>query len=730
MPYIQKYTVVLNLPEKFKPLLEIAYNLWWTWNPESHTLFQRIDPEIWDKTHHNPIKTINSIGQDKLDKLLEDDVFISHMLRTQEALNRYINSKTWFSHLDKKLENKIAYFSMEYGLHECLPIYSGGLGILAGEHLKSASDLGIPLAGVGLAYRFGHARQKIDYNGWQQDYYISNDFYNMPMMLKTDSEGHPLILTVDFPDRKVYFQIWEVKAGRIPLYLLDTDIEKNTPEDRKITYYIYGGNYQTRIEQEILLGIGGIKALKVLGRYPHVCHLNEGHSAFLTLERIKDYMTENNLSYDEAKQLVSISNIFTTHTPVPAGIDQFPPEIVKKYLENFSKTLGIPIDDILNLGKQNPQDKNCPFSSAILAFKLSAYSNGVSKLHGKVSKKMWQNLWPNIPSEEVPIDYITNGIHIQSWYSEELARLFNHYLGTKWVDNPVDQTVWQRIDKIPDSELWRAHERMKERLISFTRNKLKEQLIRRGVHKSEIQEADEVLDPEVLTIGFSRRFATYKRAVLILKDIERLKRILNDKSRPVQLIFSGKSHPQDNPGKEYIQHIIRTANDPDLRRKIVFIEDYDIEIARNLVQGVDIWLNTPRRPLEASGTSGMKAAANGALNLSILDGWWDEGYNGRNGWAIGHGEEYNDPEYQDVLDSINLYNLLEDEIVPLFYNRRVDGIPSEWIDMMKASMSSICPYFNTNRMVSEYTERFYIACMLQWNILASNNYKETKDIEK
>ena len=729
MPYIQKYTVVLKLPEKLKPLLDIAYNLWWTWNPEVHALFQRIDPEIWDRTHHNPIKTINSIGQEKLDKLIKDDVFISHMHRIHESLNRYLNSKTWFDNLDiKNKNNKIAYFSLEYGLHECLPIYSGGLGLLAGEHLKSASDLGIPLTGVGLAYRFGHARQRIDYNGWQQDYYTFNDFYNMPIIQKTNSKGQPIIISIDLPKRKVYAQVWEVKIGRISIYLLDTDIENNNIEDRKITYYIYGGNQETRIQQEILLGIGGIKALKAIDCYPNVCHLNEGHSAFLTLERIKNYMTDNNLSFEEAKQLVSISNIFTTHTPVHAGIDQFPIDIIKKYIDCYTNELGISTEELLNLGRQNPKDANSSFSPAVLALKLSAYSNAVSKLHGKVSRKMWQNLWPNVPTEDVPIDHITNGIHIQSWHSDELARLFNHYLGPKWIENPVDQTVWQRIDKIPNSELYRAHERMKERLVAHARTRLKEQLIKRGSHKSLIQEADEVLDPEALTIGFSRRFATYKRSILILKDLERLKRILNDKNRPVQIIFSGKAHPHDNPGKEYIQQIIKTSNDPDLRKKIIFLEDYDIATARMLVQGVDIWLNTPRRPLEASGTSGMKAAANGVLNFSILDGWWDEGYNGQNGWPIGHGEEYNDPEYQDIIDSLTLYNTLEDDIVPLFYNRRADGIPTEWIDMMKSSMKSICPYFNTNRMVAEYAERFYIPCLLQWNILTSNNFKEIKDM--
>ncbi|HOE21381.1 MAG TPA: alpha-glucan family phosphorylase, partial [Spirochaetota bacterium] len=526
--------------------------------------------------------------------------------------------------------------------------------------MKSASELGLPFYAVGLLYRLGYFHQYLNIDGWQQERYPETDFHNLPLQLIL-KDDKPLVVEVEYHGRIVSAQVWECNIGRVKLYLLDTNITQNNLEDRTITDQLYGGDVEMRIKQEMLLGIGGYRLLKALGKNISVYHMNEGHSAFLSIERIHDTMHTHKLNFYEAVEYVNASTVFTTHTPVPAGNDRFVPELIDKYLSHYFQKLSISRDEFLALGRENPHDKIETFCMTVLAIKTAAHCNGVSKLHGSVSRRMWKNIWPGMPVNEIPIHHVTNGVQILSWTSDEMMRLLNRYLGPRWIDNPVDKTIWKSIDTIPDSELWRCRERLRERVVAFARKKLKEQLIARGAPRAEIEKADSVLDSEALTIGFARRFATYKRATLILKDMQRLERILLNKEKPVQIIFSGKAHPRDNMGKELIKRIIHLGRDERFRSKIVFLEDYDINIARYLVQGVDVWLNTPIRPQEASGTSGMKVVPNGALNISILDGWWPEAFNGNNGWAIGKGEEYQDPDYQDEVESLSLYNILEQE---------------------------------------------------------------------
>ncbi len=728
MRNIFKYTVVPSLPDRLQPLLEIAYNLWWSWNPEAIELFRRVDTELWDEVRHNPVLLLGNIAPERLRAISDDEVFLSHMDRAHAALQRYMDYKTWYDRIHGSSSGRIGYFSLEFGLHESLPLYSGGLGILAGDHMKSASELGIPLVGVGLCYRHGYFRQFLNRDGWQKEIYEENDFYNMPISLSRREDGTPHEIEVPFPEGPVRAQIWRINVGRTHLFMLDTNLDSNTPEGREITAQLYGGDQETRIRQEVLLGVGGFRALTELGLAPTVCHMNEGHSAFLALERIRVLMKNDGLPFDEARVLVTASNIFTTHTPVPAGNDVFPAEMITRYFSWFCKEVDITTEALLNLGRQRPGDAAEPFSMPVLALRLSAHANGVSELHGEVSRKMWHGIWPEIHLDEIPIIHITNGIHTRSWLSSEISRLYDRYLGPQWHIDPENNEVWKRVANIPDSELWRSHERLRERLIGFARRRLRGQLERRGVHRTWVLEAEEALDPEALTIGFARRFASYKRATLLLRDRERLARLIGDPDRPVQFIFAGKAHPRDNEGKEFIRQVIHQLQRDEFRRRFVFIEDYDIMVARYLVQGVDVWLNNPRRPLEASGTSGMKVPPNGGINLSVLDGWWCEGYDGTNGWAIGNGEEYEDHHYQDEVESQALYDLLEREVVPLFYKRGSDGLPREWIATMKSSMMTVCPEFNTNRMLEQYTDRFYEPSLLQWNWLTANNMTEVKQL--
>jgi starch phosphorylase len=722
------FTVRPSLPTELEPLRKLAGNLMWSWDHELIALFSRMDSDLWEDTLHNPVMMLGRMTQERLVELAADDSFVSQLRRAEQRLSDYMNRTAWYTRQYHKSCNDplVAYFSMEFGLTESLQIYSGGLGILAGDHLKSASDLGIPLIGVGLLYQKGYFHQYLNADGWQQENYPINDFYNLPLTLQRDQEGNPILVTVTYPGRNVYAQIWRVDVGRVQLYLLDTNIGVNSLEDQDIDDYLYGGDVELRLKQEILLGIGGMRALDTMGIHPTVYHMNEGHSAFLALERTRMLIKEHNLTFDQARELTKAGALFTTHTNVPAGIDRFPADLIGRYFGHYYGELGLGHDQFLALGRQNPNDPYEPFNMAILAFNMAAYANGVSKLHGVVARKMWQGVWPNVPPDEIPIGSITNGVHQASFISRDMASLFDRYLGPRWRETPGDARLWSRVDRIPSAELWNTHERRRERLVSFVRQRLHQQLTRRGASNAQLLAAEEVLNPEALTIGFARRFATYKRSTLLIHDPDRLIRILSSRDRPVQIIFAGKAHPNDNPGKELIRQLVHTARREELRPRLVFLEDYDMNIARYLVQGVDVWLNTPIRPREASGTSGIKASANGVLNLSILDGWWDEAYSPAIGWAIGRGEVYEDRNYQDHVEASALYDLLEKEVIPLFYDRGSDKLPRRWIDKMKESMKVICPMFNTHRMLREYTEKYYIPCCERFETLSREGMEPAK----
>ena len=729
---INKYMVSPSLPKELEPLLEITKNFWWCWNQKAVNLLRTIDIDNYDEKDHNPIRILGESSQECFYNMLHDDAVMMNLAEVYDEFKTYMNQETWYASLDdsQKTENeKIAYFSFEYGLHESLPNYSGGLGILSGDHLKSASDLGLPFIAVGLLYRKGYFRQYLNADGWQQEYDIENDFFNLALEKVLDSNGETMKVDVDLPGRKVYAQIWKANVGRIQLYYLDTNIEENSVEDRDITAQLYGGNLETRIQQEILLGIGGIKALKKLGIKPTIYHMNEGHSAFLSLERIRQLMIDDKLDRKTAREVVFSSNVFTTHTPVPAGNDVFPIEMMQKYFVDYIKQIDMSMEEFLKLGKIDPNNQKEDFCMTVLALNLSAENNGVSELHGHVSREMWKDIWKGVPAKELPIDSITNGIHTLSWISFDMQNLLDRYLGPRWRTKPLEYGIWERVQKIPDAELWRTHERRKERLIDFCRERLKAQIINRGFTKNEINHAEQILTPEALTIGFARRFATYKRGTLLFRDIERLKKIISNPHRPVQIIFAGKAHPHDNVGKELIKNIAEICRREEFIDHIVFLEDYDINVARYMVQGVDVWLNNPRRPLEASGTSGMKVPPNGGLNFSILDGWWDEAYDGQNGWAIGNREEYTDLEYQDEVESNALYNVLENEIIPLYYERGRDDIPRQWVTAMKWSMQTVCPQFSTNRMVADYFNKFYTNASRRYINMTNDDFKKSKELK-
>ena len=701
------------LPDRLKTLEDLAYNLRWAWDHETIALFRRLDRDLWETSEHNPVRMLGSISQERLAEAAQDEAFLAHLDRVKDDLKDYIAGHgAWYRRKFGAEERPfIAYFSMEFGVTECLPIYSGGLGILAGDHLKSASDLGVPLLGVGLLYQKGYFRQYLSAEGWQQERYPVNDFSNMPVRPFHGEGGKQVRVTVDLAGRTAVARVWRAQVGRVTLVLLDANLPENPPEIQDITDELYGGDMEMRIRQEILLGIGGLRALDLVGLRPRVYHMNEGHSAFVVLERIRILMKEQGLSFHEAMEVTAASTVFTTHTPVPAGIDVFPPDMMDRYFASYRDQVRISREAFLGLGRVRPGDPGEQFSMAVLATRSSDYVNGVSRLHAKVSRKMWKDIWPGIPVEEIPIAHVTNGVHPGTWISEDMRGLYDRYLGPRWYEEPGDTQVWKRGEQIPGEELWRTHERRRERLVAFARRRLAAQFKQRGAGRSEITQVDEVLDPEALTIGFARRFATYKRGTLLLRDPERLEKILNAPGRPVQIIYAGKAHPRDDEGKKLIRQLVQLAARPEFRRRIAFIEDYDVVVARYLVQGVDVWLNTPRRPLEASGTSGMKAAFNGALNLSILDGWWDEAYTPNTGWAIGMGEEYGDIEYQDRVEAGALYEILEREVVPLFYARGRDGLPRGWITLMKSAMGELCPMFNTNRMVSQYTLEAYVPAL-------------------
>jgi len=729
MAHIEKFHVVPYLPEKLKPLLKIANNLWWVWNFEAIELFRRLDVDLWREVEHNPIKLLGAVSQSQLDTAAESESFLAHMGRVETEMDRHLSLKSWYDeNIQGHEDASVAYFSAEFGIHECLTIYSGGLGVLAGDHLKSASELGIPLIGIGLLYRLGYFRQYLNMDGWQGERFPETDFYNIPIKPVLNEKGKDLVISVEFPGREVFAKLWEVTIGRITLILMDTNIDQNSLEDRSITDQLYGGDTEMRVKQEMMLGIGGVRALKAMEKKVTVYHMNEGHAAFLSIERMRDAIEHEGMNFAQALEFVSASNVFTTHTPVPAGNDRFDPELVHLYFSSFYKKLGLSQEEFLALGRENIEDKKESFCMTVLALKCAAGCNGVSRLHGEVSRNMWKGIWPTLPDHEVPIGHVTNGIQILSWTSDEMMRLFNRYLGPRWIENPTDDSIWKNIDDIPDSELWRTRDRSRERLVGFVRKKLKEQLLARGLPMKEAERSNSVFDPEALTIGFARRFATYKRATLILRDLNRLESLLRDKERPVQIIFAGKAHPRDNMGKELIKQVIHLSNDERFRDKIVFLEDYEINIARYMVQGVDVWLNNPIRPKEASGTSGMKVLPNGGLNISVPDGWWDEAYTADNGWAIGRGEEYEDHALQDEVESWHLYNILEKEVKPAFYNRGIDGLPREWLFKVRQSMQTLTPVFNTNRMVKDYTEKYYLNAHRNYKKFSENNFVVAKNI--
>lgn len=707
--------VMPKLPKVLSRLEELAYNLRFTWDHETISLFRRLDPELWEKTHHNPVLMLGLISQEKYEAIKADSAYMATLERVLADFDAYMQSKnTWYTSKygapTGKNKPLVAYFSMEFGLGESLPNYSGGLGVLSGDHMKSSSDLNIPLVGVGLLYQEGYFQQYLNADGWQQELYPINDFANMPLKLERDKQGNVIKVDVQLPGRKLYAQVWRVQVGRAPLFLLDTNIPENPREDdRSLTDRLYGGDKRTRIRQEIVLGVGGIRALEAMGLRPTVVHMNEGHSAFSALERIRLTMRENGLNFWQAKEIISASTVFTLHTPVPAGLERFGYDLIDEHFTEYMSELGLSRQQFHDLGRENMGTYDL-FSMSVMALKMSSGANGVAKLHGDVSREMWQWMYPNVPENDIPIESVTNGIHVETWISREMATLYDRYLDPAWRVEEWRNDIWQAVENIPDSELWRTHARRRERLVAYCRNKLKQQLIHRGASQHEIVAADEILNPDALTIGFARRFATYKRATLIFQDLDRLDRLVNNPERPVQFIFAGKAHPHDNEGKAFIREIVRVANLPQFRNSILFLENYDMSVARYLVQGVDVWLNNPRRPKEASGTSGMKAIYNGCLNFSILDGWWDEAYTPAVGWAIGHGELYSekDEEQQDRIESLALYNVLEKEIVPTFYTQGRDGLPREWVGMMKNAIGQLGGFFNTHRMLQEYTQQYYL----------------------
>jgi len=726
MPTIFQFEVVPSLPPQLEPLREIAYNIWWTWNHDAIRLFRRIDRDLWEEVYHNPLLLMGRVSQSRLEELTRDEGFMSSLGHVYSHMKAYLERTTWFTKKYGNTPVTIAYFSMEYGLTECLPIYSGGLGLLSGDTTKSASDLGLPFVCVGLAYQQGYFSQYLNADGYQQERYPINDFFNLPMRPVFDAEGKVLKVPIWFPHRTVMVQIWKVAIGRIPLFLLDTNCPENDPADRKITDALYGGDQEIRIQQEVVLGIGGIRALQAMNITADVCHMNEGHSAFLTLERIRQLREKTDLSFREAREAIGSANAFTSHTPVPAGFDIFGTGLMEKYLRDYPGRLNLSLEEFMALGRRNPKNTDEGFNMALLAGRHASYINGVSKLHAVVTREMVKDQWEGLPKHEIPIRAITNGIHLRSWLSRDMIELFDTYLGTQWHEDPENTEIWKRLANIPDEELWNVHIRRRERLVGLARQRLFRQLQKRGASRPELEDAREVLNPHTLTIGFARRFATYKRATLLLRNPERLRQLMMAQDRSIQIIYAGKAHPKDMHGKELIKQIVHFAREANIRRRIVFLEDYDINMARYLVQGVDVWLNTPRRPMEASGTSGMKAAVNGALNLSVLDGWWDEAYNPNVGWAIGHGEDYDAFSTQDHIEANALYNLLENEIVPLYYTRASDKLPRGWIKMMKQSMIELIPQFNTHRMVQEYTDYFYMNAVKRSQDLAKDNHSRAR----
>jgi len=726
-----RITVFPIMPARINRLYELAYNLWWSWHPEARALYSSLDPALWEEVGHNPVRFLSAAEPQKLEQAATNEDFLQQYDSVIKDFDHYMHPRpdeTWFSLTYPELVGKtIAYFSAEFGLHESLPIYSGGLGILSGDHCKEASDLGLPFVGVGFLYPQGYFTQRITRNGVQEAFYEKLHFSEAPAVPALGPDGNEVVISVDLPGRRIYAKVWKLLVGRIPLYLMDTDVEPNAPADRELSARLYGGDREIRISQEIVLGIGGVRALRALGISPAAWHINEGHAAFLSLERCRELVAAG-LSFNEAREVVTTNALFTTHTPVPAGNDTFSYELIDKYFGSYWGQLGLNREQFLDVARED-HGWGGTYGMTILALKLTGHHNGVSALHGAVSRKMWQFLWPGLDADEVPIDYITNGVHTFSWIAPEINRLFGRYLDKDWgkyVDIPE---FWnKRISALPDEELWQTHLQRKEALIDYARKRLKQQHVRLGEGSLQITELEQMLNPQALLLGFARRFATYKRAALIFRNIDRLRRILNNPERPVQIIFAGKAHPADDPGKALIEQIYRLSRSEEFRGKVVLLENYDIDMARFLVSGTDLWLNNPIRPYEASGTSGQKAALNGQPNCSILDGWWAEGYNGSNGWAIGEEREYHDQEIQAEADSISLYSLLEDEIIPRFFQRDSHGTPHGWVSSMKEAIRTCMPQFSMRRMVKEYTTRYYVPEIQQSMQVEQNNFARIREL--
>ena len=699
---LKEFLVRPALPPALARIGELSYNVLWSWHHTIRSLFRRIDPALWKACDHNPVLMLGRVPQATLERAAADPRFLALYRKACELYDAYV------LRTETPAETRlIAYFSMEYGLAGCIPIYSGGLGILSGDHLKASSDAEIPLVGVGLLYQKGYFQQSLNQDGWQQERNPVNDFYALPLRPVLQADGSDLLVDVKLPTGTAYVKVWQIDVGRVKLYLLDTNIPQNERlEHREITDMLYGGDIHVRIRQEIVLGIGGLRALDKLGLRPTVYHMNEGHSAFLAVERIRLLIANEDLNFEEALDACRANNVFTTHTSVPAGIDIFDAGMLYEYFGDYCRDAGIPFDQFLSVGRRNPTDGNERFSMAISAIKTSAYRNAVSSLHREVSQEMWQELWPQLPVWEVPITSVTNGVHLPTWLNSDLAQLYDQYLAPDWRERHPDPKIWDLVEEIPNQELWETHRRRKRNLIQFVRERTVSSAIQRKAPPAEQRHLAEILDPDVLTIGFARRFATYKRATLLFRDVDRLRRILTNTDRPVQILIAGKAHPKDHPGKMLIREIVQLSRDSQLSGHIVFIEDYGLRVGRELVQGVDLWLNTPRRGEEACGTSGMKAGINGILNLSILDGWFDEAYEISGGWAIGDREPYS--EDQDEVHARAIYSILENEIVPMYYKARdEEGVPNDWVRRMKQSLMHLSPQFNAQRMVTEYVSQLY-----------------------
>ncbi len=702
-----------DLPKRIARLGELAYNLWWTWQPEAARLFGRMDYDLWERLGHNPIRFLRSVGRPRLNKMARDKEYLVVYDRVFSAFDAYLRrTELWAAQTHPQLTHRpIAYFSMEFGLHETLPIYSGGLGVLAGDHLKEASDLGLPLVGVGLMYSQGYFSQRISEDGWQEALNNELHFEDLPALPLLTEAGLPLTVEVEFPDRSVSLRVWEVRVGRVPLYLLDANVEPNSEADRELTARLYWSDLDRRIMQEVLLGVGGVRILRALGYNPSVWHMNEGHAAFLTLERARELVAAGH-PFEQALEETRRSHLFTLHTPLPAGNDEFPLWLIEKHLAALWPQLKLEREQFFDLARHRRPTAET-FSMGLLALRACGGRNAVSELHARLSRKLWHFVWPDRPEEEVPITHVTNGVHTAGWMARRLRLLLDSHLGADWIEHLDDADFWARLGEIPDQALWEVRLHLKRKLAFYMRERVRERWRAGGYHPVQVVASGVMINPYALTIGFARRFATYKRAYLILSDVERLLDIINRPNMPVQIIFAGKAHPADEPGKQLIQQVYRVVKKAETGGRLVFLEDYDMNLARYLVQGVDVWLNTPRRPLEASGTSGMKAALNGVLNFSVLDGWWREAYNGQNGWAIGEDKDYDSPEAQDQADAESLYYVLEHEIIPLYYERDSKEISHEWLKRMKESMRTIIPQFSARRMVKEYVERLYLPALAE-----------------